>query len=73
VTVSSEIFFEALEKGHYKCFLKPKTFLPMIYIDDCIQATVDLLNADTNNLKRRVYNLAGISFSPEQIAASVRK
>ena len=35
-----EIFFEALEKGHYKCFLKPKTFLPMIYIDDCIQATV---------------------------------
>lgn len=45
----------------------------MIYIDDCIQATVDLLNADTNNLKRRVYNLAGISFSPEQIAASVKK
>lgn len=37
-----EIFFEALEKGHYKCFLKPKTFLPMIYIDDCIQATVSL-------------------------------
>jgi len=37
-----EIFFEALENGHYKCFLKPKTFLPMIYIDDCIQATVTI-------------------------------
>jgi nucleoside-diphosphate-sugar epimerase len=45
----------------------------MIYIDDCIQATVDLLNADNANLKRRVYNLAGISFSPEQLAAAVKK
>jgi hypothetical protein len=45
----------------------------MIFIDDCIQATVDLLNADTNKLRRRAYNLAGISFSPEQIAASVKK
>jgi hypothetical protein len=35
-----EIFFEALEKKHYKCFLGPKTDLPMIYIDDCIQGTV---------------------------------
>ncbi len=60
-----EIFFEALENGHYKCFLEAKTFLPMIYIDDCIQATVDLLNADNTKLRRRVYNLAGISFSPE--------
>ena len=68
-----EIFFEALENGHYKCFLKPKTFLPMIYIDDCIQATIDLLNAENAKLTRRVYNLAGISFSPEQIAAAVKK
>ena len=68
-----EIFFEALENGHYNCFLEPKTFLPMIYIDDCIQATVDLLNADNAKLRRRVYNLAGISFSPEQLAASVKK
>lgn len=35
-----EIFFEALEKGSYKCFLGPKTDLPMIYIDDCIEGTV---------------------------------
>lgn len=45
----------------------------MIYIDDCIQATVDLLNADNTKLRRRVYNLAGISFSPEQLAAAVKK
>ena len=37
-----EIFFEALEKGHYKCWLGPKTALPMIYIDDCIRGTVIL-------------------------------
>jgi hypothetical protein len=35
-----EIFFDALEKGHYKSFLGPKSYLPMIYIDDCIDATV---------------------------------
>ena len=35
-----EIFFEALEKKHYKCFLGPKTDLPMVYIDDCIKGTV---------------------------------
>jgi hypothetical protein len=35
-----EIFFHALEKGHYKCWIKPTTNLPMIYIDDCIEATV---------------------------------
>jgi hypothetical protein len=35
-----EIFFEALEKKHYKCFLGPKSTLPMVYIDDCIEGTV---------------------------------
>lgn len=35
-----EIFFEALEKGHYKSFLGPKSALPMIYIDDCVEGTV---------------------------------
>ena len=38
--INVEIFFEALEKKHYKCFLGPKSTLPMVYIDDCINGTV---------------------------------
>lgn len=62
---STEIFFHALEKGEYRCPLKPKTPLPMMYIDDCIEATVKLMSADKSKLTRTYYNLAGISFTPE--------
>jgi nucleoside-diphosphate-sugar epimerase len=70
---STEIFFHALEKKYYKCWLAPKTALPMIYIDDCIDATIKFLKADGAKLKRKVYNMAGISFTPEQLAASIKK
>ena len=70
---STEIFFSALEHGHYKCWLGPKTDLPMIYIDDCIDSTIQFLKADGAKLKRKVYNMAGISFNPEQLAASIQK
>jgi len=70
---STEIFFEALEKGKYDCWLKPKTMLPMMYIDDCIDATVRFLKADPNRLRRNVYNLAGISFTPEELAIEVER
>lgn len=49
---STEIFFHLLEQGHYKCFLKEDAELPMMYIDDCIEATVKFLKADPNNLQR---------------------
>lgn len=68
---STEIFFHALEKGEYRCFLGPKTALPMMYIDDCINATVRYMAADATRLTRPCYNLAGISFTPEQLAAEV--
>jgi threonine 3-dehydrogenase len=70
---STEIFFAALEKGQYKCWLGPKTDLPMIYIDDCIKGTIQFLKADGSKLKRKVYNMAGISFNPEQLSASIKK
>jgi threonine 3-dehydrogenase len=54
-----------LEKKYYKCWLGPKTDLPMIYIDDCIDGTIQFLKADGEKLKRKVYNMAGISFNPE--------
>ena len=61
---STEIFFHMLETGHYTCWLAEDVPLPMIYIDDCIDATVKFLKADRARLERTVYNLAGISFTP---------
>jgi len=68
-----EIFFHALETGHYKCWLGPKQALPMIYIDECIDLTVKYLKAPQQNLKRSVYNLGGVSFTPEELVAEVQK
>ena len=68
-----EIFFHALEKGQYTCWLGKDQALPMIYIDDCIDATIKYLKADPQTLKRSVYNLAGISFTPEMLANEVMK
>ena len=45
----------------------------MMYIDDCIEATIKFLTADPNLLKRNAYNLAGISFSPEELAFEVQR
>lgn len=70
---STEIFFHGLEKGEYRCPLGPKTGLPMMYIDDCIDATIKFLVADPNKLKRCTYNLAGISFTPEELAFEVSR
>lgn len=45
----------------------------MIYIDDCIEATIQFLKADASSLNRCVYNLAGVSFTPEMLAHEVQK
>ena len=66
-----EIFFHALETGHYKCWLGPKQALPMIYIDECIDATIQYLKAPQEDLKRCVYNLGGVSFTPEDFIVEV--
>ncbi|KAF0718841.1 Aste57867_1439 [Aphanomyces stellatus] len=68
-----EIFYEALKTGKYKCFLGPKTCLPMMYMPDCLRATNELLEAPTDQLKQRVYNVTAQAFTPEQLAASIRK
>lgn len=70
---TTEIFFELLEKGHYACFLKEDSALPMMYIDDCIDATVMFLKADPANLKRSVYNLGGISVIPKEFCEAVMR
>ena len=70
---STEIFFHMLEQGHYTCWLKEDTALPMIYIDDCIDATVSYLKADQKRLTRTCYNLAGISFTAGDFCRDVQK
>ena len=68
------IFHEALKTGKYESFLSAETALPMMYMDDAIRATLDLMNAPAENLTiRSAYNLAGISFTPTQLVTEIKK
>jgi len=69
-----EIFYEAVDKGRYKCFLKEDTMLPMMYMPDCINATIQLAEADFSKLKHHSdFNVAAMSFTPAQLAAEIKK
>ena len=68
-----EIFYEAIKKKQYTCFLKEDTVLPMMYMLDCLKCMIDILEADNSKLKRRVYNVTGMSFSAGEIAAEIKK
>lgn len=69
-----DIYHKALEKGSYECFLSEDTKLPMMYMDDAIRATVEIMQADADDVKiRSSYNLAGISFTPDEIANEIKK
>lgn len=69
-----EIFHAALTVGRYTCFLKEDQALPMMYMPDALRATIELMEADASRVKERgSYNLAGISFTPKQIAAAIAK
>ncbi|MBS1533220.1 MAG: NAD-dependent epimerase/dehydratase family protein [Bacteroidetes bacterium] len=68
------IFHEALKNNKYECFLSANTALPMMYMDDAIRATIALMDAPAENLTiRSSYNLAGVSFTPAQIADEIKK
>lgn len=68
------IFYEALKKGQYQCYLKPKTSLPMMYMDDAIRGTLELMDAPSKNVKIRTsYNLAAVSFTPAQLVREIQK
>jgi nucleoside-diphosphate-sugar epimerase len=69
-----EIFHEALSDKSYECFLKEDTYLPMMYMPDAIRATIELMEAPASNIKIRTsYNVSGMSFSPSEIAAEIKK
>jgi nucleoside-diphosphate-sugar epimerase len=68
------IFHEALKNGKYQSFLSAGTALPMMYMDDAIRATIMLMDVPADSLTiRSSYNLAGISFTPEQLAEEIKK
>jgi nucleoside-diphosphate-sugar epimerase len=69
-----EIFYKAIEDGHYVCFLRDDTVLPMMYMPDCIKATIDLMEADRDRLQHYAdFNLAAISFSPGDLVAAIQE
>lgn len=69
-----EIFYEAIRKGSYECFLQEDASLPMMFMEDAIQATIDLMDADIDDLSvHSSYNVAGISFNPKQLHEEICK
>ncbi len=68
------IFHEALKKKSYQSFLSAETELPMMYMDDAIRGTIELMDAPAENITvRSSYNFAGISFNPEDLAREIKK
>lgn len=68
------IFHDALSKGSYESFLSAETKLPMLYMEDAIRGTLELMEAPAAKLRiRSSYNLTGISFTPEQLASEIKK
>ena len=68
-----EIFYEALKNKKYTSFLDKGTYLPMMYMPDCIKCTMDLIEAPEEKLVHRSYNITAMSFAPEEIAAEIKK
>jgi len=69
-----EIYHQALKQGKYTSFLDKGTYLPMMYMDDAIRGTIELMEAPAEHIRTRMsYNISAMSFDPEEIAASIRK
>ncbi|KAA0151141.1 hypothetical protein FNF29_04833 [Cafeteria roenbergensis] len=68
-----EIYYQALTGKPYTCFLRPDSALPMMYMPDCLRGTAELIAAPNDKLTQRVYNMAALTFTPEEIAASIRR
>ncbi|MGB9778467.1 MAG: L-threonine 3-dehydrogenase [Candidatus Bathyarchaeales archaeon] len=69
-----EIFYEAIKNKRYTCFVREDTVLPMMYMPDCINAALKLMEADSSQIKHRTsYNVTAMSFSAGELAAEIRK
>ncbi len=69
-----EIFHEAIKSGQYTCYLRENATLPMLYMDDAIRATIELMDAPAEKISIRTsYNLAGVSLSPKSLYDEIKK
>ncbi|MEI6866776.1 NAD-dependent epimerase/dehydratase family protein [Flavicella sp.] len=69
-----DIYHKAIHNEDFECFLSENTTLPMIYMDDAIRATIELMDAPKESITVRTsYNLSGMSFSPEELTESIQK
>ncbi|HEY9421071.1 MAG TPA: L-threonine 3-dehydrogenase [Thermoanaerobaculia bacterium] len=69
-----EIFYEAIRHRHYTCFLEPETRLDMMYMPDAIKAVIGVMEADAGHLEHRnAFNVTAMNFTPEELAAEIRK
>jgi nucleoside-diphosphate-sugar epimerase len=69
-----DIFYKAIQGEDYECFLNKDTHLPMMYMEDAVNATIDIMEAPADKIKiRSSYNLSAMSFSPEEIYSKIKE
>ncbi|XP_023117286.2 L-threonine 3-dehydrogenase, mitochondrial-like [Amphiprion ocellaris] len=68
-----QIFHAAVKSGHFECNLRSDTRLPMMYIDDCVRATLELMEAPADALVSRTYNISAMSFTPQDLTQEIQK
>lgn len=68
------IYYDAVKYGKYTCFVNEETRLPMMYMPDCLKATIDLMHADFKKLKHHCdFNVSAMSFSVKEMAENIKK
>ena len=68
-----DIYHHAIREQSFTCFLHEDTYLPMMYMDDAVQATMQIMAAPATSIRVRTsYNVSGMSFSPREIAESIQ-
>lgn len=69
-----DIYYDAIKKGSYECFIKEGTYMDMMYMPDALNAVIQLIEADGSKLiHRNAFNIAAMSFEPEEIKKSIQK
>lgn len=68
-----QIFYDALQKKRYTCFVREDTRMPMMSMPDCLNSTIELLEADEKNLQHRSFNVGGCNFTPVELTREIQK
>lgn len=68
-----QLFHDAIKTSKFQCNLKPDTRLPMMYVDDCLRATLEIMEAPAELLSMRTYNISAMSFTPQELVQEVQK